>query len=86
LFFGNHVQRSLTRRTNFNPDQTSVTGANFYIDEACGQADIAHDIFVQIGGDGRKLFLGQLTTKKIPAGASSFVIRLNSLASAVFDL
>src|SRR5450631_4793819 len=83
MFSPNIFQRSLRRRTNFNPDQTSVTAQTFTSTRPAAKP-ISRTIFSFRSVATPELFLGQLT-QKIPAGASSFEIRLNSFASAAFD-
>lgn len=76
--------RSFSRRTNFNPDQMSVTAQTFT------STNPARRPTSRIASSLRsvttpELFFGQLT-HNIPAGASAFEIRRNSFSSSAADL
>src|ERR1700722_15315547 len=77
------AHRSLTRRTNFNPDQTSVT-AHTFTSTNPASSPTSRTMFSFRSVTTPELFLGQLT-HNIPAGASSLLIRLKSLANSAFD-
>jgi hypothetical protein len=75
--------RSLTRRTNFSPDQISVT-AHIFTSTSPASSPTPRTTFSSTSVATPELFFGQLT-HNIPAGASLFAIRENSLANSVRD-
>src|ERR1700722_11882883 len=76
-------QRSFTRRTNFNPEQTSVTAQTFTSTRPAANP-ISRTACSSTSVGTPELFLGQLT-QSIPAGASCLLNRLNSFVNSVFD-
>src|SRR5580700_9385119 len=83
LFSEVFAHRSFTRRTNFNPDQTSVT-AHTFTSTSPAASPTSRTVFSSTSVATPELFLGQLT-HSMPAGASSSLLRLNSLQRTVFD-
>src|ERR1035438_6583987 len=77
------VQRSFTRRTNFNPDQTTVT-AHTFTSTKPASSPISRTLFSSTSVATPELLLGQLT-HSIPGGASNLQIRLKSFVSCTFD-
>jgi len=76
--------RSLTRRTNFNPDQISVTAQTFTSTKPAA-SPISRTRFSSRSDATPELFFGQLT-HSIPAGCSNFAKRRNSCFSSACDL
>jgi hypothetical protein len=78
------ICRSFIRRTNFNPDHTSVTAQTFTSTKpACNP--ISRTAFSSRSVVTPELFFGQLT-HNIPAGASTFASRENSFVNSACDL
>jgi hypothetical protein len=74
---------SFTRRTNFNPDQISVTAHTFTSTSPASSPTPRTTSSVRSVAT-PELFLGQLT-HSIPAGASSFAMQANSFVNSVRD-
>src|SRR5215813_3379403 len=77
-------QRSLRRRTNFNPDQTSVTAQTFTSTSPAARP-VSRTMFSVRSVGTPELFLGQLI-QSMPAGASCLLTRLKSLVNDEADL
>src|ERR1700758_1534646 len=78
------LPRSFKRRTNFNPDQTSVT-AQTLTSTNPDASPISRTTFSLKSVATPELFFGQLA-HIMPAGASSRLSGLNSLARSALDL
>ena len=78
------VTRSFTRRTNFSPDQTSVSAQTF-TSTSPASSPISRTKFPSKSVATPELFLGQ-PTHNIPAGANAFAIRENSRTNSARDL
>src|ERR1700729_1401583 len=78
------ICRSFVRRTNFNPDHTSVTAQTFTSTKP-GRNPISRTAFSSRSVVTPELFFGQLT-HNIPAGASAFASRENSFVNSRCDL